>query len=449
MNQTTQVTRAGPTLAGGSAVKSTLRKDLPPSTSFAAVLGSELDKQRQCAEEIPPRVEREHEPEKPPKAVEDDRCEQRDPSQVAAAAGQAKTAETSQPPLDHAEKDTSAEPTGEAGPVQSTSSGQVSGSPAAAQSLQAGAAQKAQAVLAGQAAAVAGQVAAPAQAAADDNPAAVQDNLQLSPQATQAAQQAAQPHAANAELAPAAASTPSAKLAAGAVTQGSFAEDLARQLTSEMKMGGAAPSAADKADNNPANRENGAETRSSADRQAGSHVAKTTDAASPGSGTAAQVVVEGNKQTSSTNPIFEPARLAEAQTKDSVWQICRNVESMLKNRQPALRMVLYPEELGRIDLRLTSSSSGMGISVVAEQASTARLLEAQLTQLRQALTDAGVQLAQLSVNQQNSQAAGSYSQQQSRRSQPDRSHPSQMTPVTVESRRSNNPESTDVVDYRV
>jgi flagellar hook-length control protein FliK len=134
----------------------------------------------------------------------------------------------------------------------------------------------------------------------------------------------------------------------------------------------------------------------------------------PTSARAAQPVVEGAHLTTAASQTFEPARLAEAQNKEMVWQISQNVESMLKSRQTTLRLQLYPEELGRIDLRLTTGSAGMGVSLIAQQASTGQLLESQVATLRQALDQAGIHLAHLSVGQQQSQASSGGSNRQGR-----------------------------------
>jgi flagellar hook-length control protein FliK len=124
----------------------------------------------------------------------------------------------------------------------------------------------------------------------------------------------------------------------------------------------------------------------------------------------------GGTTSVTTTPLqtLEPARLAEAQNKGMIWQVCQNVENMLKNRQTSLRLMLYPEDMGRIDLRLSSSSAGMSVSMVAQQASTGQMLESQLAQLRQSLDQAGIHLASLSVGQQHSQAGSGQTSRQSR-----------------------------------
>lgn len=86
---------------------------------------------------------------------------------------------------------------------------------------------------------------------------------------------------------------------------------------------------------------------------------------------------------------------------DMVHQIARQMEVSIQQGRSSLRVQLHPQELGGIDIRFASSSQGVSVTVYAEQASTGRLLEAQLNQLRQSLSEAGVTLAQLNIHHES------------------------------------------------
>jgi flagellar hook-length control protein FliK len=83
---------------------------------------------------------------------------------------------------------------------------------------------------------------------------------------------------------------------------------------------------------------------------------------------------------------------------DMVHQITHQMEVSIQQGRSSLRVQLHPQELGGIDIRFASSSQGVSVTVYAEQASTGRLLEMQLNQLRQSLSEAGVNLAQLNIH---------------------------------------------------
>ncbi|MEW6649639.1 MAG: flagellar hook-length control protein FliK [Chloroflexota bacterium] len=95
--------------------------------------------------------------------------------------------------------------------------------------------------------------------------------------------------------------------------------------------------------------------------------------------------------------LFQNARLMA----DMVRQIANQMEGSIQNGRSSLRVQLHPQELGGIDIRFASNSQGISVTVFAEQASTGRLLEAQLNQLRQALNEAGVNLTQLNIHHQS------------------------------------------------
>jgi flagellar hook-length control protein FliK len=95
------------------------------------------------------------------------------------------------------------------------------------------------------------------------------------------------------------------------------------------------------------------------------------------------------------DPVIQAARPVEV-----ARQVSDQLQSMLRNGQTTLRIQVVPENLGRIDLRLVSNSSGTQVFITADLPSTGKLLENQLGQLHQALLDAGVKLGGLSVANQ-------------------------------------------------
>ncbi|PKO15718.1 MAG: hypothetical protein CVU39_09345 [Chloroflexi bacterium HGW-Chloroflexi-10] len=101
---------------------------------------------------------------------------------------------------------------------------------------------------------------------------------------------------------------------------------------------------------------------------------------------------------------IEPARLAEAQPRLLLNQVSEQVQAMWQQGNTSLHFQLHPEDLGKIDIRLTHTSQGLGVSVQTDQASTGKLLEAHLDQLRQSLQSAGIQLANLQVGHHQQQA---------------------------------------------
>jgi flagellar hook-length control protein FliK len=92
-----------------------------------------------------------------------------------------------------------------------------------------------------------------------------------------------------------------------------------------------------------------------------------------------------------------PARLAEGRSTEFVQQLARGAEQLQRSGQTSLRMQLYPEDLGRINLRLTGSSEGVRVSITADLASTGSLLERHMGDLKQALSESGVTVLGLAV----------------------------------------------------
>lgn len=134
--------------------------------------------------------------------------------------------------------------------------------------------------------------------------------------------------------------------------------------------------------------------------------------APPGSGHAEVTGLEV-KTTAATPQFTEPARLAEAQTSDMIGQITRQMDQLSQSGRTTLRMQLYPNELGQIDLKITTTPQGVGITILADSANTGKLLETQVAQLRQSLMDAGVQITNLQVGAQNAGQQQSFGSQNS------------------------------------
>lgn len=97
----------------------------------------------------------------------------------------------------------------------------------------------------------------------------------------------------------------------------------------------------------------------------------------------------------------EPGPIPARTLVDVVRQIASQMEASIQQGRSSIRVQLHPQELGGIDIRFASSAQGVSVTVYAEQASTGRLLEAQLNQLRQSLNEAGVNLAQLNIHHES------------------------------------------------
>ena len=91
---------------------------------------------------------------------------------------------------------------------------------------------------------------------------------------------------------------------------------------------------------------------------------------------------------------------------DVAEQVARQLSTRLQPGMGAMRLELHPQELGAIDVQVARGPQGVSVTFFAEQPATGRLLEAQMGQLRQSLSDAGVQLAGLNVGQQRQEGGG-------------------------------------------
>jgi flagellar hook-length control protein FliK len=109
--------------------------------------------------------------------------------------------------------------------------------------------------------------------------------------------------------------------------------------------------------------------------------------------------VTANATVQNATQISEPARLAEAPKNEAITQVADQVSQMVKSNRTSVRMQLYPEELGHIDLRIVTTKNGIGVTMVADKASTQLALKSEMDLLRQSIEQAGIQLSNLNINQ--------------------------------------------------
>ena len=137
----------------------------------------------------------------------------------------------------------------------------------------------------------------------------------------------------------------------------------------------------------------------------------SSDAAPPDAAT--QTESAAAPPTVQTSQINEPARLAEAPKNEVVTQIGTQIDQMVKTNQSSLRLQLYPEELGHIDLKIVTTKSGIGVTMIADSASTQEILKSEMNSLKQNMQEAGIQLSNLHIGQgQNSNQQQSFEERQ-------------------------------------
>jgi hypothetical protein len=119
------------------------------------------------------------------------------------------------------------------------------------------------------------------------------------------------------------------------------------------------------------------------------------------------------KETTAIHPGENvPLNQLHGDIQEVVDHVIRHINSNVKNRPTSMRLQLSPRELGAIDVQMVSDSQGVHVTFFAEQASTGKLLETQLDQLRVSLVDSGVHLSGLDIGQRNQygQKGGSFEQ---------------------------------------
>ncbi len=117
-----------------------------------------------------------------------------------------------------------------------------------------------------------------------------------------------------------------------------------------------------------------------------------------------------------TNPqIAEPARLAEAPKNEVVInQVVNQLGQMVHSNRSTLRVQLYPEELGHIDLKVVTTKAGIDVTMIADRASTQEVLKSEMNSLKQNMHQAGIQLSDLNIGQrQNSNHQQLFDEKQS------------------------------------
>ncbi|HEX7556619.1 MAG TPA: flagellar hook-length control protein FliK [Leptolinea sp.] len=121
---------------------------------------------------------------------------------------------------------------------------------------------------------------------------------------------------------------------------------------------------------------------------------KPENATAVSSGLEKTGMTEGSKN-------IEPARLAEARAPEFMNQILNGLETLVKSKNAMMRMQLYPDELGHIELKVVTNAQGMEVYLRADQPMTQQLLESQLALLRQSLSSVGLNPTQIDVGQGN------------------------------------------------
>ena len=174
------------------------------------------------------------------------------------------------------------------------------------------------------------------------------------------------------------------------------------------------------------------------------------EAAEPAASTISPGVVHERMRMDPINgKINEPARLAEAQTTEILRQISRQVAGLSGTGSQSIRIQLHPEDLGQIDLKITTGSLGTHVTLIADQSTTGKLLETHIDQLKQTLADAGIQMANVHVGQQSDQRSfrdPQYGQNAARQNSgysPSSNTPSEEAPLGQSQSRSS------LVDYRI
>ncbi len=94
----------------------------------------------------------------------------------------------------------------------------------------------------------------------------------------------------------------------------------------------------------------------------------------------------------------------EAHTAASIFQqTITNLETLLKGDQKFLRIQLYPENLGGLEIKLSSQGGALQISILADNAIAQQALERHAQELQQVLQQSGVNLTGLTINQRQAQ----------------------------------------------
>jgi hypothetical protein len=94
-----------------------------------------------------------------------------------------------------------------------------------------------------------------------------------------------------------------------------------------------------------------------------------------------------------------PATQVDAQAAEVLEQVMSQMKVKIKSGSTSMSLQLNPKELGAIEVQMVRNTQGVSVTFFTEQASTGQLLESQMSNLRQSLKDAGVQLIGLNISQ--------------------------------------------------
>lgn len=86
-----------------------------------------------------------------------------------------------------------------------------------------------------------------------------------------------------------------------------------------------------------------------------------------------------------------------------VQQTFNQLEGMIQSGQKTLRVQLYPENLGHIELRVTSQNGSLQVVILADSSVTQQALQQHARDLQQTLQQSGVNLTGLTVGQRGDQ----------------------------------------------
>ncbi|MHB8089760.1 MAG: flagellar hook-length control protein FliK [Anaerolineaceae bacterium] len=120
-------------------------------------------------------------------------------------------------------------------------------------------------------------------------------------------------------------------------------------------------------------------------------VETSPQAAPPDNPNGITAATTANATVQNTTQISEPARLAEAPKNEVITQVANQIDQMVKSNRSSVRLQLYPEELGHIDLRIVTTKNGIGVTMVTDKASTQQALKSDMESLRQSIEQAGIQ----------------------------------------------------------
>lgn len=107
-----------------------------------------------------------------------------------------------------------------------------------------------------------------------------------------------------------------------------------------------------------------------------------------------------SRQNTPIQTAYEPDRLAESHNSSATSQIVAKINLMHKGGRTSIHLQLMPEELGKIEIRLTTTAQGVGVVLTADSSSTEKVLDSQLKDLRQHLSDAGIEVTNLSIGKE-------------------------------------------------